>query len=244
MSNQPAKVCSLRNGHICCLRMSNPPKKSAKSPRNAATVVPKKVKTDWEAVERDYRTGQYTLRELGSKHSCDNGLISRKAKKEGWTQDLSIAIKQATNAKLVDELVSNEVSKNHQKVSNTIEAAAEVNKIIILGHRIGLNRLSNLKGRLLDQIEQTVENMPDLAEVIEMVRRPDDNGVDKANDALRKVLGRSALVDDFKKLVDVDEKIRKGQREAFNIEALADTPDSAKPKRIRLEFIDVEAREI
>jgi hypothetical protein len=57
-------------------------------------------------------------------------------------------------------------------------------------------------------------------------------------------MGRSALVDDLKKLADVDEKIRKGEREAFNIESLDDTPDSAKPKRIRLEFIDVEAREI
>ncbi len=46
-------------------------------------------------------------------------------------------------------------------------------------------------------------------------RHPDENGVDRANDALRKAMSRSALVDDLKKLADVDEKVRKGEREAF-----------------------------
>lgn len=36
----------------------------------------------------------------------------------------------------------------------------------------------------LNQIRQAAANMVDLAEVIEMVRKPDDNGIDRANDAL------------------------------------------------------------
>lgn len=46
----------------------------------------KRKKTDWEAVERDYRTGKYTLRELEARHGANNGLIARKSKKEGWTK--------------------------------------------------------------------------------------------------------------------------------------------------------------
>ncbi|MFY9261566.1 MAG: hypothetical protein WAO71_13795, partial [Gallionella sp.] len=34
----------------------------------------------------------------------------------------------------------------------------------------------------------------------------------------KKMLGRSALVDDLKKLADVDEKVRKGEREAFDLD--------------------------
>jgi len=219
------------------------PKTPKKTAPQGALVVGKK-KTDWDAVERDYRTGKYTLRELESKHGADNGLISRKAKKQGWTQDLAIAIKQATNAKLVQQLVSKEVSDGQQKVSNTIEVAATIGMNVILGHRKGLLNITNVKDLLLHQIQQAAVNMVEIADIIEMVRNPDDNGMDRANDALKKAMGRSALVDDLKKLADVDEKVRKGEREAFNIASLEDTPDNAKPKRIRLEFIDVETREL
>jgi hypothetical protein len=176
-----------------------------------------KRKADWEAVERDYRTGQYTLRELEAKHGPNNATISRHAANHGWTQDLSVAIKQATNAKLIAAVVSEKCSDAQQSAANTVLAAAEVAKDVILGHRTGLKRITEVKRKLLEQIEQAAENMVDLAEVIEMVRNPDDNGIDRANDALRKAMGRSALVDDLKKLADVDEKVRKGEREAFDL---------------------------
>ena len=66
--------------------------------------------------------------------------------------------------------------------------------------------------------------MVNLSDVIEMVRNPDENGIDRANDALRKAMSRSALVDDLKKLADVDEKVRKGEREAFGLD------DASKPE--------------
>lgn len=194
---------------------------SAKKPAPSNTHAPKPAKrrTDWEAVERDYRTGKFTLRELEAKHGANNGLISRKAKAAGWTQDLADAIRKATSARLDAEAVSKEVDKSQQKVSTVVLAAAEQNIKVILGHRTGLARLVEIKRKLMDQIEQAVDNMGDLAEVIEMVRAPDDKGMDRANDALRKAMGRSALVDDLKKLADVDEKARKGEREAFRIDA-------------------------
>ena len=117
------------------------------------------------------------------------------------------------------------VTQGHTKVTETVLAAAEVNKDVILGHRKGLRKITDIKRKLLAQIEQAAENMVDLAEVIEMVRQPDDNGIDRANDALKKAMGRSALVDDLKKLADVDEKVRKGEREAFGLD-----DDSQKEK--------------
>lgn len=195
-----------------------------------------KKKVDWEAIERDYRTGKFTLRELAEKHGVSHQAIAKRSKANGWTQDLSIAIRQATNAKLVDELVANEVAKSGQEVANTVLVAAEVNTRVILGHRKGLQRITDIKARLLEQIEQAAENMVDLASVIEMVRNPDDNGMDRANDALRKAMGRSALVDDLKKLADVDEKVRKGEREAFEL----DDPQDKDPEKDANRYTDAE----
>ncbi len=221
------------------------PKKTA--PQGASVVV--RSNADWAAVERDYRTSQMTLRELASKHGCSHGRIAQRAKAEGWNRDLSGAIKHATDAKLIEasvnSLLTNQANQATQELTNVVMAVAEVNTQVIVGHRTGLKRITSIKELLLSQIEQAAANMPDLAEVIEMLRSPDDNGMDKANDSMKKAMGRSALIDDLKKIAEVDERVRKGEREAFNIApADSESPDSAKPKRIRLEFIDVESREL
>ena len=192
--------------------------KPASRKKDAGAAVARKRRTDWDAVERDYRTGRFTLRELETKYEVNNSTISRRADKHGWTQDLSTAIKQATNAKLIQSIVAAECSTAQQNAADTVLAAAEVNKQVILGHRTGLLELTSVKRTLLGQIQQAAALLPDLAEVIEMVRNPDDNGIDRANDALRKAMSRSALVDDLKKLADVDEKVRKGEREAFGLD--------------------------
>lgn len=109
-------------------------------PRIKSTLVRKKA--DWEAVQRDYRTGQYTLRELEARHGAHNATISRRAKNEDWTQDLSIAIKQATDAKLIQTVVAAECSKSQQKTVDTVLAAADFNASIMLNHRTRLIELA------------------------------------------------------------------------------------------------------
>lgn len=194
---------------------------------------------DWDAIARDYRLGQFTLRELAEKYGCSHQAIAKRAKEHGWTQDLGEQIKQATNAKLVANLVNQQVASGGQAVANVVLAAAEINTNVILGHRKGLNEITQVRNMLLAQVGQAAANLPDLAEVIEMVRNPDDNGIDRANDALRKALGRSALIDDLKKLAEVDEKVRKGEREAFNISSEADELAGKPIKRVVLDFVDV-----
>lgn len=189
-------------------------------------------KIDWDAVERDYRTAKFTRREMAEKYGVSHQAICKRAAAKGWTQDLADQIRQATNATLVAKLVNQEVASNAKEVANTVLAAAEINTRVILGHRTGLQRLTAIKSKLLNQIEQAAELMPELSDVIEMVRKPDDNGVDKANDALRKAMGRSSLVDDLKKLAEVDERVRKGEREAFSIDAATPQDDASTMRQM------------
>lgn len=217
--------------------MTSPkPKATATAPKGANGVGKRKI--DWVAAERDFRTGQYSQVELARKHGMADATLCRRIKddqkddKSRWQQDLTLAVRQATNAALMAELVNADIKKGQEQgqgqVKTTILVAAEVAKNVILGHRTGLSQITEVKRKLLAQIEQAAENMVDLAEVIEMVRKPDDNGMDRANDALKKAMGRSALVDDLKKLADVDEKVRKGEREAFSIDGAKDE-ESGKP---------------
>lgn len=192
--------------------------KPAPHKKGAGIAAPGKRRADWEAVERDYRTGRFTLRELETQHGVSYAQISRKAKELRWSKDLREVIKQATDAAVLRETVT----QAQKDTTDTVLVAAEVNKQVILAHRTGLQALTDVKRALLLQISQAAQHLPDLQEVVEMVRKPDENGVDRANDALRKAMSRSALVDDLKKLADVDEKVRKGEREAFGLDAAAD----------------------
>jgi hypothetical protein len=200
---------------------------------------PERRKPDWDAVERDYRTSKFTLRELAEKHGVTHTTVARRAERENWQRDLADAIRQATNAQLVQQTVQQECTTAHQNATDTVLVAAHVNTQVILGHRKGLQEITHVRNLLLSQVAQAAAQLPELAEVIEMLRQPNDAGMDKANDMMRKAMQRTALVDDLKKLAEVDEKVRKGEREAFGIGDSIDDAPTNKPKRISIEFVDV-----
>jgi len=42
---------------------------------------------DWEAIEKEYRAGMLSIREVARRNSVDHAYLIRTAKKEGWTRD-------------------------------------------------------------------------------------------------------------------------------------------------------------
>jgi len=204
----------------------------------------KRARVDWDAVVRDFRVDSLSDTELSIKHGVSREAIVRRRKKDTdidpsiWARDLSPQVRAATNALLMSESIANKITCDHAQVTGVILAQAEVNKHVILGHRKGLRDITAVRDLLLNQVAEAAANLPALAEVIEMVRSEDDRGTDKANDALKKALSRSALVDDLKKLAEIDEKVRKGEREAFSIGDASDDPSIKPVKRVVLDFVD------
>lgn len=129
-----------------------------------------KVKTDWDAVERDYRTGKFTLRELGEKFGVSHAAVRKQAVSNGWTQDLGEAIRIATNARLTQELVSNSVDKSFQEVSNTVAIAAEANAQIIRKHQARLVELHELADVAKSKLTAMSDTLADVREVAVFVQ--------------------------------------------------------------------------
>jgi hypothetical protein len=46
-----------------------------------------RIPIDWMAVERDYRTGALSLREMAQKHRCSHSSIANFADRHGWTRE-------------------------------------------------------------------------------------------------------------------------------------------------------------
>lgn len=172
---------------------------------------------DREAIERDYRTGKFTLRELEAKHGMGYADISRLATKEGWTKDLAAAVKQATTAALIQELTTTATTNAQRNTTNVVLAAAEMNKQVILGHRKALVELAadaaKLKAKLLSMVEAAADpkEIASLVGSLEALSRITKTRIDK-------------------------------EREAFGINSMEQDTDSAA-KSIKLEFVEVARRD-
>lgn len=124
---------------------------------------PVRRRADWEAIERDYRTGQFSDQELADKHGnvISRQAISKRAKLQGWQKDLSVEVRRATKAKLIAEQVAEKVAeevaakvaKSGNATIDAVLAAAETNKQVVLGHRRDIAKLTSLTMSLVGQLE-------------------------------------------------------------------------------------------
>ena len=171
-----------------------------------AATTEKKRRVDWDAVERDYRVTQLTLRELAAKHGCTHGAVAQQAKKRGWTRDLTPAVRRATNAKLVQATLDAAVNDSAHELSSAVMAAAEVNTRVVMAHRKRLGELHELVELAKAKLEQAGEMLVDVREAATFVQATGNlaAATTRLIDAERKAFG---LDDDIKKGNDTVEDL-------------------------------------
>ncbi len=144
---------------------------------------------DWESVERDYSAGLLSLREIAAQYGVDESGIRYKAKRNGWTRDLSKKIEQRTEDKLRKDLLRSELrSENTISEKEVIEANAQVIVNIKLGHRTSIKKVNSLVESLLDEIEtlnesKSVENLPMRVDVTKKLMDTLKTSIDKERQA-------------------------------------------------------------
>ena len=85
---------------------------------------------DWETIRAEYEAGS-SMRELSRRHGVDKAAISRRARKEGWTQDVSGAVDRLAVAK-VNGIIN---AVDPQKKAEAVDAAAERKAAVIREQR-------------------------------------------------------------------------------------------------------------
>jgi chorismate mutase len=144
---------------------------------------------DWESVERDYSAGLLSLREIAAKYGVDESGIRYKAKRNGWTRDLSKKIEQRTEDKLRKDLLRSELrSENTISEKEVIEANAQAIVNVKLGHRTSIKKVNSLVESLLDEIEtlnesKSVENLPMRVDVTKKLMDTLKTSIDKERQA-------------------------------------------------------------
>lgn len=115
----------------------------------------KGARYDWAAVERDYRTGQYSNRELSRLHGPSEGAIRKRATDGSWQRDLSEQIRQRVREKTT-LAVTREVSRADSD-ELIIEQAAEAGAEVIRGHQRLLRKAKGLAETLMQRLEEQME---------------------------------------------------------------------------------------
>jgi hypothetical protein len=178
----------------------------------------KKPAPDWERIEADYRAGLLSVREIASAHGISHAAISKRSKRDGWTRDLSKRIQDKAEQLVTTRTVTSEVTTEQAVTDRAIvEANAEVIAGIRLAHRKDISRSRTLAMALLGELEQQTGNLELFEQLGEMLRSPDDKGIDRLNDLYQKVISTPGRIDGMKKLAETLKNLIGLEREAYGL---------------------------
>ncbi|MGU9857037.1 hypothetical protein [Pseudomonas sp. LF245] len=182
---------------------------------------------DWEAIERAYRAGLLSIREIASTQGITHGAINKRAKRDGWERDLKAKIQAKADSLVSKRTVSTEVStKQADTEREIIEVNAEVIANIRMAHRGDISRGRRLTNKLLDELEGLTDNRELFEELGELMRDPDDNGFDKRNDLYGKVISLPGRTKTMKELAETLKTLVALERQAYDLDTKAGNSDA------------------
>ena len=167
-----------------------------------------KPKTDWDAIEREYRAGQLSNREIAARFGVTEGAIRKKAKTEGWQKDLADKVRKEVRAKLVRTDGTHSSTQEQRATDREIvETAALRGLEVQLTHRRDLQQLHGIKRVLADRLAVVLQG----------------------GDAEGPCLGdKESPGDLLEKLSRVTARLIPLERQAHNLDAEPDAPVTVK----------------
>lgn len=174
---------------------------------------------DWEAIERDYRAGLLSIREVAARHGCTHTAVNKRAKADGWERDLQAKIKAKAEALVSKREVSSEVSsKSAETERQIIEANAEAIVSVRMAHRGDIRRSRSLANKLLAELEQLTDHR-ELAEAFgDIMRKPDGFGNDRLNDLYHKIIALPNRTKIMRELADTLKVLIALERQAYSLD--------------------------
>ncbi len=117
-----------------------------------STVKPgKRRQIDWDAIEKEYIAGSLSHAEIARRHGLTPAAITMRAKRQGWSKDLSAQVRKLVKRKLVNDVVN---SNNEEVTDREItEAAAQRGAEIIRSHRKDIRALRDAEVKLIAEID-------------------------------------------------------------------------------------------
>ena len=188
---------------------------------------------DWEAIERDYRAGVKSLREMAAEHGISHPAIRKRAERDGWTRDLKAKVAAKASALVSAAQVTAEVPAE-TKITEavTVDVEAKVQARIRIAHRADIGRSRNLLAKLLLELEQQTDGQGTFEQLLEALAT-EDGGDEKAAadrrkrlwEQWQKAMSLGGRADTMKKLADTLRVLIDKEREAYGIDSAGEPQD-------------------
>lgn len=206
---------------------------------------PKKV--DYEAIEPGWRAGIKSPAQLAAEYEKATGIkVSRSAiikhfEKIKVPRDLSARVHARADAMVAEAMVTGKVSTETTLTDSVvIESAALDVATVRVTHRSDIARARRLCMSLLAELEAQTSDVPALNDLGEMLRKEDERGVDKLNDAYRAIISLPERTKTMKALADSLKVVVALEREAMGMKTEDDSPTLKARANLAIEFVEAD----
>lgn len=181
--------------------------------------MPERKVVDWEAVEREYRAGQLSVREIGRQFGVSHVGINKKAKAEGWSRDLAAKVRQEIRNRLVTGPVTTVNAKE------AVETAAARGVELVRQHSAILARANAIIAKQLDELDGEGDVIAEIEAEIEIETAGDRNTVRR--NAMLKAVSLPSRAATVRELSQALKNVIPLERQAHNLDTDDGTGDSA-----------------
>ena|SRR5471032_1920507 len=177
---------------------------------------------DWEAIERAYRAGLLSVREIAASCGVSHTAIQKRAKANGWERDLKAKIKAKADSLVAKREVATQVaSKSVETEREIIEVNAEVIANIRMAHRGDISRGRRLANKLLDELESLTDEQGTIKTLIKQFKEGDHEDGEAMADMLalaNKIGALSSRTKTMKELAETLKTLIALERQAYDLD--------------------------
>lgn len=186
-----------------------------------------KSKVDYDRIERGWRAGILSPRQLAAAYEEETGqkvshaAIIKHFTKLGIPRNLAEKIKAKSDAMVTQAMVTEQVTPvTIKRDKEIIEDAATQLTYVRINQRKDIQRSRKIAMSLFDELEHQVgiENVENLEKLGELLRSDDDKGRDALNDLYMKIISMPGRVKSMKDLSDTLKTLIALERQAFGLD--------------------------
>ncbi len=186
-----------------------------------------KPSVDWELIEKEYRVGIKTIRQLAKDYGVSHTAIQKRAKKFGWVQDLSEKIQTTAQTLVAKGMVARSVSTETTLTdAATVKVYSGIVADVDLQQREDLQLAINTQRIMLQELAlladpKFAEHLERLGEIMDTTYENASGNVvkDKVNELYRYIISLSGRVKMAKEIAGAYGVYHPLQRKAFGLDA-------------------------